>query len=76
MIYSDLRELVKTTMQKTISAMLDEEADDLVGAEHYKRKLTTTSGEIELSVPKLWGMRFETAVIERYRAARPLSRRP
>ncbi len=61
--------------------MLDEEAEDLVGAEryertaerdayrsgHYKRKLTTASGEIELSVPKLQGMRFETAVIERYR---------
>lgn len=80
-IKSDLRELVKTTVRETINAMLDEEAEDLVGAEryertaerdayrsgHYKRKLTTTSGEIELSVPKLRGMRFETAVIERYR---------
>lgn len=80
-IKSDLRELVKTTVQETINAMLDAEADELVGAEryertasrdayrsgHYKRKLTTTSGEIELEVPKLRGMRFETAVIERYR---------
>jgi len=80
-IKSDLRELVKTTVQETINAMLDKDADDLVGAEryertaernayrfgHYKRKLTTTSGEIELSVPKLRGMRFKTAVIERYR---------
>jgi transposase-like protein len=80
-IKSDLRELVKTTVQETINAMLDAEADELVGAEryertasrdayrlgHYKRKLTTTSGEIELEVPKLRGMRFETAVIERSR---------
>lgn len=80
-IKSDLRELVKTAVQETINAMLDAEADELVGAEryertasrdayrsgHYKRKLTTTSGQIELEVPKLRGMRFETAVIERYR---------
>ena len=34
---------------------------------HYSRKLTTTSGEVRLEVPKLKGVSFETAIIERYR---------
>jgi len=77
----DLKILVRTTIQETLNALLDEEADSLAGAEryersadrdayrsgHYKRKLTTTSGEVELAVPKLRGATFQTAVIERYR---------
>ena len=34
---------------------------------HYDRNLTTTSGDITLHVPRLKGVSFETAVIERYR---------
>ena len=34
---------------------------------HYKRNLHTTAGEVELKVPKLKGVPFETAIIERYR---------
>ena len=34
---------------------------------HYNRNLTTTSGDITLKVPKLKGISFETAIIERYR---------
>ncbi len=34
---------------------------------HYKRKLHTKAGEVELNVPKLRGAKFETAIIERYR---------
>lgn len=55
---SDLRELARKTVQETLNALLDEEADEMVGAEryertaarethrsgHYKRKLVTTSG--------------------------------
>ena len=66
---SDLRELVRKTVQETLNALLDEEADEMVGAEryerttareayrsgHYKRKLVTTSGEVVLDVPKLRG---------------------
>ena len=77
----DLRELVRKTVQDTLNALLEQEADEMVGAEryertadreayrsgHYKRKLTTTSGQIELEVPKLRGATFQTAVIERYR---------
>ena len=61
--------------------MLDEEADQLVGAGpyertderaayragHYERGFTTTSGQVTIKMPKLKGMRFATAVVERYK---------
>jgi len=61
--------------------MLDEEAAELCNAEknertdermnyrsgHYQRKLFTTAGEVELSVPKLRLAPFETAFIEHYK---------
>ena len=34
---------------------------------HYDRNFTTTSGDVTLHVPKLKGIQFETAIIERYR---------
>lgn len=66
---SDLRELVRKTVQETLNALLDEEADEMVGAKryemtaareayrsgHYERKLVTTSGEVALDAPKLRG---------------------
>lgn len=78
---ADLRELVRRTVEEVLNGLLDEEADDLVGAErhertadreayragHHERKLTTTSGEVAIRMPKLKGMRFTAAVIERYR---------
>ncbi|MBM6817307.1 IS256 family transposase [Olsenella uli] len=78
---TDLRELVRSTVEEMLNGLLDEEADDLVGAEryertagreayragHYERKLTTTSGEVTIRMPKLKGMRLTTAIIERYR---------
>jgi transposase-like protein len=80
-IRNELKELVKKTVEDTINALLEEEADALVGAEryertadreayragHYDRKLTTTSGVVNIEMPKLKGVRFATAVIERYR---------
>ena len=33
----------------------------------YDRNLTTTSGDVTLHMPRLKGMSFETAIIERYR---------
>lgn len=80
-IRNDLRELVRQTVEDTLNGLLEEEADDLVGAEryertadreayragHYDRKLVTTSGEVTVRMPKLKGMRFTTAIIERYR---------
>ena len=78
---ADLRELVRRTVEEALNVLLDEEADDLVGAEryertadrgayragHHERKLATTSGEVTIRMPKLKGMRFATAVIERCR---------
>ena len=63
----DLRELVRQTVEDTLNGLLEEEADDLVGAEryertagreayragHYDRRLATTSGEVALRMPKL-----------------------
>ena len=63
----DLRELVRQTVEDTLNGLLEEEADDLVGAEryertagreayragHYDRRLATTSGEVTLRMPKL-----------------------
>ena len=80
-VKDELRELVRKTIEETINAMLDEEADQLVGAGpyertderaayragHYERGFTTTSGQLTLKMPKLKGMRFATAVIERYK---------
>ncbi|MBQ9003164.1 MAG: IS256 family transposase [Eggerthellaceae bacterium] len=80
-IKSDIRELVRQTVEDTINALLDEEADLLVNAEryertadreayragHYTRNFTTSSGNIEVAMPKLKGAKFVTAVIERYK---------
>lgn len=77
----ELKELVRRTVEDTLNALLEEEADDLIGADryertagreayragHYERGLTTTSGQVTLRMPKLKGMRFATAIIERYK---------
>lgn len=79
-VRGELKELVRQTVEDTLNALLEEEADDLVGADryertaereayragHYERGLTTTSGQVTLRMPKLKGMRFATAIIERY----------
>lgn len=88
---ADLRELIRKTVEEMLGGLLEEEAGDLVGAERHERtadreacragrcerKLATTSGEVTIRMPKLKGMRFTTAVIERcrrrqrYRAVQP-----
>ncbi len=73
--------IVRGTVEETLNAMLDAEADRLcqagryertqkrqdTRAGHYKRKLDTKAGQVELQVPKLRTLSFETAIIERYR---------
>lgn len=80
-VKGELKELVRKSVEETLNELLDKEADELTGAGkyertaarqgyrsgHYSRKLTTTSGEVRLDVPKLKGVPFETAIIERYR---------
>jgi putative transposase len=76
-----LKEIVKGTVQETLNPLLDEEADRLCNARkyertearkdtragHYARSLHTSAGEVEVKVPKLRTLPFETAIIERYR---------
>lgn len=80
-IKQELKELVRNSVEETLNNLLDQEADELTNASryertedrkgyrsgHYERNLTTTSGEVKLKVPKLKGVAFETAIIERYR---------
>ena len=80
-IKSELKELVRSSVEETLNNLLDKEAQELTNAAryertearqgyragHYDRNLTTTSGNVTLKVPKLKGVPFETAIIERYR---------
>lgn len=80
-IRDHLGEMVRGTVEETLNAMLDAEADQLCGAGRYKRNdgrqdtragsyertLQTQAGEVTLKVPKLRRQTFETAIIERYR---------
>lgn len=81
LIKKDLKELVRNSVEETLNALLDNEADALINAQkyersperagyrsgHYSRNFQTTSGNVSLKVPKLKGIPFETAIIERYR---------
>jgi transposase-like protein len=74
-------QVVRATVEETLNRLLDAEADELCGAQryersperldtragHYGRKLVTKAGEVELKVPRLRNLPFETQIIERYR---------
>lgn len=80
-IQAHLDEVVRATVEETLNALLDAEADRLCGAKKYERTagrkdtragsydrhLQTKAGEVTLTVPKLRNLPFETAIIERYR---------
>jgi putative transposase len=80
-IRDHLGELVRGSVEETLNALLDAEADQLCNAARYERsearqdtragayqrKLQTKAGEVTLKVPKLRQKTFETAIIERYR---------
>lgn len=65
LIKHDLKDLVRSSVEETLNALLDKEADELVNAQkyerssdrqgyrsgHYKRNFQTTAGEVELKVP-------------------------
>ena len=81
LIKNNLKDLVRDSVEETLNALLDHEADEFVRAGkyertgdrkgyrsgHYERNFGTTSGEVKLRVPKLKGIQFETAIIERYK---------
>lgn len=80
-IRAHLDEVVRGTVEDTLNGLLEAEADQLCRASRYERtpervdtragsymrKLHTKAGEVELKVPKLRTLPFETAIIERYR---------
>ena len=80
-IKGHLDRVVRGTVEETLNALLDAEADRLCNAQryertearrdtragHYERNLETKAGEVTLKVPKLRRQTFETAIIERYR---------
>ena len=81
MLETTLDRMVRKSVEETMNAMLDAEADEITGAAryersgerkayragHYERDLTVKAGKMSLKVPKLKGAVFESAVIERYR---------
>ena len=80
-IKGQIKELVRGSVEETLNELLEQEAEKLTQAAryernearqgyrsgHYDRNLTTTSGDVTLHVPRLKGVSFETAIIERYR---------
>ena len=80
-IKGQIKELVRGSVEETLNELLEAEAEKLTQAAryerseqrqgyrsgHYNRNLTTTSGDVTLKGPKLKGISFETAIIERYR---------
>ena len=80
-IKGQIKELVRGSVEETLNELLEKEAESLTQAAryersearqgyrigHYDRNLTTTSGDVTLHIPRLKGVSFETAIIERYR---------
>jgi len=80
-IHSHLDSMVRSTVEDMLNKLLDEEADQLCNAGryehsdartdrragHYPRTFHAKAGMLNLKVPKLRKMTFETAIIERYR---------
>jgi len=76
-IKGHLDRIVRGTVEETLNALLEAEADRLCNAQryertearrdtragHYERNLETKAGEVTLRMPQT----FETAIIERYR---------
>jgi putative transposase len=80
-IKDHLGEFVRGTVEETLNAMLDAEADAICNAQkyehsterkdtragYYNRNLHTKAGNVKLKVPKLRTLPFDTAIIERYK---------
>jgi transposase-like protein len=80
-IKGQIKEIVRGSVEETLNGLLEAEAENLTQAAryersearlgyrsgHYSRNLTTTSCDVKLNVPRLKGISFETAIIERYR---------
>ena len=82
LIKGQIKELVRSSVEETLKKLLETEAEKLTQAAarykrneqrqgyrsgYYNHNLIITSGDVTLKVPKLKGISFETAIIERYR---------
>ena len=80
LIKNNLKDLVRDSVEETLNALLDHEADELVRAGKYERtgdrkgyhsghyeRNGSPYGEVKLCVPKLKSIQFETVIIERYK---------
>ena len=81
MLETTLDRMVRKSVEETLNAMLDAEADEITGAAryersgerkayragHYARDLTVKAGKMSLRVTRLKGAVFESAVLARYR---------
>ena len=81
LVRGQIKELARSSAEETLNELLEKEAESLTQAARcersearqgcrsgrYDRCLTTTSGDVTLHMPRLKGVSFETAVIERYR---------
>ena len=79
-VMAHLDGLVRQSVEDTINELLNAEADAICGASRYQRspdrqdtragsyqrKLLTKAGEVELTVPRLRALPFETQIIKRY----------
>ena len=79
-IKGQLKELVRGSVEETLNELLEQEAEKLTQAARYERnearqghrsgqysRNLTTTGDVTLHIPRLKGVSFETAILERYR---------
>lgn len=81
MLKDHFGEFVRSTVEETLNAFLDSEADQICGAKRYEhsqkrldrragnypRNLDTRAGRVKLKIPKLRTLPFESQIIERYK---------
>src|SRR5262245_64928631 len=79
-IKSHVDQVGRESVEQTLNALLDAEADALCGAKRYERspdrvdtragtydrQFQTKAGPVTLTVPRLRKLPFETQIIERY----------
>ena len=80
-LHAHVSEVVRQSVEETLNGLLEAEADALCQAHryernaqrastragHYERSFQTKAGTVQLNMPKLRHVPFETAIIERYR---------
>lgn len=80
-IKGQIKDLVRESVEETLNELLEAEAQQLTNAAryertserqgyrsgHYDRQFTTASGTVTLHMPRLKGVAFETAILERYK---------